>query len=434
MAQITTVSPPPPPPPPPPPLDMALDSHNDAKFRSKFVLEKEYVDRQRAKTFSLRSAVQQIRTLLRQKGDIKAAKDDKLFQRVRRQENGAHSPTTSKDRVSVPLLDLIDDNQKVRDEYGPLEDECVQLENKLYSEESRLYKLEEQFYSNWTVVPTGNLQSSFSIAMPQENSTPTESLQDDFDPLCHVSTTQYHPLTEKFLSKLGDLDLLREQFDDVMEEREHLEEQTESRKLVKLRLGPEEQAWLENSTDVQNRLYKEMRAAEQEVKELREECRLRNLVDEYDNPTEFQVQELQISDQEDGVDSGSQLSVYIKFPALITQLGAKARELKADEPKKVQKGDLAISRINDWLLENLRSSPLEIILLANTFEMKEGKLCEQWQLHVLRFWYEDTTIKTSARLRPRASSTNTQAPVKSDHSDTVGNFKNDGLSYRIFDG
>lgn len=431
MAQMATLPPrPPPPPPPPPPLDMPLVSPNHEKSRSKFDAEKVYVDRQRATTFSLRSTVQQIRKVLRQRGDIKAAKDDELFQRVRGHETGARYLSSSKGSALVPLLDLISESQKARDEYGPLEDECLQLEDRLYSEESRLYKLEEIFYSNWTVIPTGNLEGSFSVAIPQESPTPTEPQQEDFDPLCHVSTSKFHPLTEKFLSELGDLDLLRERYDDVMEEKEHLEEQRESRKLVKLHLGAEEHEWLKNSTEVQNRLYKEMQAKEQKVDELREECLLRNLVDQNDNPTEFQDQERQISDQEAGLDSGSQLSVYKKFSALIPRPGIKAMEPKAKESKKAFKSDPAMTRINEWLLENLRLSPLEIVLLANTFEMKEGKLFEQWQLYVLRLWYEDTTIKASKRLR--ASSMNTQAPVQSDHSDTVGNFRNDGLSYRIF--
>jgi hypothetical protein len=433
MAEAAISLPPGSPPPLPVPPVMESAPYSGNQSRSAFDKEWEYIERKRFNTFSLRSAVQQIRIRLRQKRDSKSTVDDRLFQKVRREEISGHSLNFTGDGKSEPLADLIEENQKARDEYGPLEDECGRLEDKLYREESRLYKLEGVFYSNWTVMPTPRFQNSSPVGFLDESSASASSQDDDVDSLSHSSMTQYHPLTAKFLSVLGDLDLLREQLDDIVEENEHLEEQSGSRNLVGLPLGAEEQKWLANSGKVQDGLHDQIRAAEKEIDDLRKECLIRNLVDKYDNPTEFQGREPQISDQEVEVKSGSEVSVYSKFPFLIpSPVAGKQKEAEQYEPMRDEKIDVTTFRINKWLLERLRSSPLDVILLASTFEKKGGNIHKQWQFQVVAFWYEDATIKNSAGIRPYTSSMTTQAPVQSDHSDTVGNFKINGHSYRLF--
>jgi len=401
--------------------DVRPNLRDGTGISSMFDAEWKFINRQRLNIFILRSALQQSRNMLRQAGDSKAATDDKLFQAVRRQQCGSLSMKLDDGHVSESLADLIEDSQKARDDYGPLDHECIELETKLYGKESQLYRLEALFFSKWTVIPSLRVERPYSTNMQGECSSPTRSESEDHESLDRSSPTQNHPLTEKFLRELGDLDLLREQVDDMMEEKELLEEQRETRKLVGLDLGLEAQSWLADSSLALASLYQRMRATELEVKELRRECLARQLVDEFDNPREFQWQVQHISSQEDGVDPGSQVSVYVKFPILIMQPGIEPNETKQQQsPQRDDTYNPTMSRINEWLLQKVRSSPLDVVLLASIFDQDcgsfSGRLDEQRQLQVLRFWYEDSTMTMAAR--PSTGRTS-KTPRQYDHLDGI---------------
>jgi hypothetical protein len=48
------------------------------------------------------------------------------------------------------------------------------------------------------------------------------------------------------------------------------------------------------------------------------------------------------------------------------------------------------------MLDKLRSSPLDVNLLARTFESVAGKTRDEWQLDVLKLWYKDGAGPTKA--------------------------------------
>jgi len=59
----------------------------------------------------------------------------------------------------------------------------------------------------------------------------------------------------------------------------------------------------------------------------------------------------------------------------------------------IENQNTATTRINQWILDKLRISPLDVNLLASTFETVHGKISKDWPFHVLKFWYKDDTIR-----------------------------------------
>ena len=56
-----------------------------------------------------------------------------------------------------------------------------------------------------------------------------------------------------------------------------------------------------------------------------------------------------------------------------------------------------------WILNRLRSSPLELNFLARIFEGTVGeKIQDDWQLSVLKFWHQDGMV-TAANPAPSLS-------------------------------
>jgi len=181
---------------------------------------------------------------------------------------------------------------------------------------------------------------------------------------------------------------------------------------------------LDNYQTAVNALQKSITEAEEEAEELRKLCFSRGLVDEAGRPTEFETQEQQsfVGD----VDAGAETSEYVKFPLLLPQPGIQ-RQMKFDagpipEESSYSPGD----HINQWLLHQLRSSPLDVNLLARTFEKEFGHIeNKNWQSNVLNFWYKDGASEGASDYQVYSSGKLTRAARRSGHStksqsDTTG--------------
>jgi hypothetical protein len=153
-----------------------------------------------------------------------------------------------------------------------------------------------------------------------------------------------------------------------------------------------------------------------EVEELKQECLTKNLIDEDGEPTDIRAQEQEIFEKEDELVSGSQISEYSKYPILLPQRGVKQEETSEYDPNPGEKSFTVAGRINTWLLDRLRSSPLDVGLLARTYEGKGGDPSDCWQISVLRLWYEDGTITGATGFQVYTSSMTTRARRRSESS------------------
>lgn len=306
------------------------------------------------------------------------------------------------------------------------------MEDHLSSQEFQLSQLEEQFYiqSNSTEPLDAKTHSDGIVANPTFGIAPIatkyhESNSED------ITDIQYHPLVTAYLSKQGDLDLLYERLDDLVDEKQSLEAEKQSRLRFGLTLDPDDQKWLDGSAHEYDALMGAIKGLEREVEDMKQECLSRGLVDEDGEPTTFRDQEEGSFKGEDEMHPGSQTSEYVKYPLLIPHPGVDQDQLDNYDPKPDDKSDITTTRINEWMLKRLRTSPLDVNLLASTFEGSIGKTDDAWQFSVLSFWFNDGTVKGSGEFPVHTGSLTTEGgPV----SEKPEYFPNDPIFERYYDG
>jgi hypothetical protein len=256
----------------------------------------------------------------------------------------------------------------------------------------------------------------------------------------------FHPLVSRYLSRMGDLDLLKERFDDLLDEKRGLEEQRERRRQLGLTLDPEDQQWLENAQSAKDDLSEKIRMLQKDLEVMKLDCLSRGLVDEDGEPTDFPIREQHSFDDEEDMNPRDQKSEYVKYPLLLPYPGVKPTREFHYEPRPDEKSERTIispaaihthkqtisatlmllssletwnssSRINEWLLHRLRMSALDVNLLARTFQDISGVITDRWQIAVLRLWYRDATMRDAdGEVRIYTDSMTTQAPAISNPS------------------
>ncbi len=339
----------------------------------------------RAEVWGLRSNIYEKRTVLREKELAKSIADDKLIKYLRTTGLGKLSRKNRTNEQDV-LKRLFEECEMLRNEYGPLEDDYHLLENVLNNREYEMQKLEAALEKRWTEAPLSEQEiTSFEHSPPPSSYSGSEFSQD------------LHPLVAEYLSKVGDVEIFRERLEWHADEKSSLELHKETLERVDMRLAEADQNWLNNYSETEAALIKELEDAEAEAERLRIQCLSRGLIDENGDPSDFEDQERQTFIDE--LDPGSEISDFVKFPRLLDNPGSKNDllpdpPLPADDTKeedRFKKTQDPSDRINSWLLRTLRSSPLDVNLLSRTFQDKVGLIPEgeKWQIEVLAFWYKD---------------------------------------------
>ncbi|KAI9640510.1 hypothetical protein NHQ30_011256 [Ciborinia camelliae] len=354
--------------------------HGQGSFQAD---EWDRIQRMRLDVWSLRSKIHEARSTLRAKQEIRSQADDRYIMRL-----NEHEVNVSVGEPEVSLSDLRFNCRMARDECGPMEDECMSLEDQLTNEEFRLTRLERQFYEKLNHPSV--LQDPASFSNPKDQlCVPNASFN------VEETANPCHPLVANYLSKLGDLDLLKEDIQDAMEEKIELENQKEARKAYNLTLEPEDQSWLDDFENMMTALYKDLHQTKTEVAELRAGCDAEGLLDSDGEPKDLQNLEEAQFEHEEGLNANGNKSEYVKFPLLIPFPGAIAEghEIHDQSSDLYHRSDASNGRVNEWMLRILRSSPLDVQLLAACHrmlrEVKDGD--RNWQLGVLSRWYMDET-------------------------------------------
>ncbi|CAG8951675.1 hypothetical protein HYFRA_00005475 [Hymenoscyphus fraxineus] len=370
------------------------------------------VQRQRVNNWTLRGEIHRIRIRLRDLQLAKSKADDSLFQHITKREllgqNIEEKRLLYGERSTRALMQAC---QLIRDKYGPLEDDCNRLEDKLSADEFKQNQLEEELYKHLKEPLSPNSESG---TMTQIDSTATASTP---SPMIYdlAEASELHPLVRAFLSKLGDLYLLMEEYDNLVEDKETLVEERSKRAQVGLQLSVEDQNFLINFESTESELTKKITETQNEVDKMRKDCFERGLVDENDEPTDLVTQE-RLSFREENLNAQENTSEYVKYPLLLPRQGIRDVVGK-DEVEKAFHGKPhdTTNRINRWLLENMLGSPLEVRLLASTFEQFEGgKISERWQYLVLDCWTRD--VPNLRRPNVYSSSLTTHASPRSNRS------------------
>jgi hypothetical protein len=362
----------------------------------------------RAEVWGLRSNIFEKRTVLREKENAKSIADDELIKYLRTTGLGRLSRKNRMDVQDI-LKRLFEECETLRNEYGPLEDDYNLLENVLNNREYEMQKLEAALEKRWTEAPLSEQENtSFEHSPPPSSYSGSEFSQD------------LHPLVAEYLSKVGDVEIFRERLDWHADERLSLEQQKETLERVDMRLAEADQTWLNNYSETEAALTKQLEDAEAEAERLRIQCFSRGLIDEYGEPLDFEDQERQTFTDE--LDPGSERSDFVKFPRLLHNPGSKNDllpdpPLPSDDTKEedlFRKTQDPSDRINSWLLRTLRSSPLDVNLLSRTFQHTVGLIPEgeEWQIEVLAFWYRDGSKEMAAKYQRSLSEVVTHSRQK----------------------
>lgn len=349
------------------------------------ILEK--IKRLRVEVWGLRSQVSDKRTALREMEREKAVADDKFMTFIRANGIETISGIQDKSKKQEALTKLFDDCETLRNEYGPLEDDCNLLEGHLNNREYEMQKLEAVVGEWWS--QTENLQQEHvSPRYSSSSSSPIDRRS--------LSSLSYHPLIVEYLSKIGERDICQERLEWHFEEKLTLEEERERRGRVNLKLAEADEKWLDNYSETEATMIKQLEEAEREVERLRIQCHSLGLVDEEGDPLDFERLERHTF-AADELEVGIETSGFVKFPLLLSNPRTKEMQLSDPHPppdnsrKHPHERQDPSDRVNEWLLQKLRSSPLDVNLLARTSESLFGPILdmEKWQSDVLKFWYHD---------------------------------------------
>lgn len=370
------------------------------------------IQKTRLDNWSLRSKIHESRAELRDKQFAKAATEDALIQQIQKQQLVVtnHKQVNQEPDV-MAILQLREECQKARNEYGPLEDDCNLLEDRLSRQEFRLARMEDEFYRRSD--PGSHLESP-SIPRYEKTTVQNQNPFNGMSPEEFVDM-ENHPEVANFRSKLGDLDLLREHFDDLLEEQESLNEEKDSLSLVNRALDGTSQKLLDKWPEVRDNAINELRRLEDEVSFLRQECFSKGLIDEYDDPTNIENLEQASFSEDNDINSQDHISEYVKYPSLLPRRSVKEGIGIHFESEPDDQSDNSPGRVNQWLLYRLRSSAMDVMLLASISEDWLDIFSGQWEILVLDNWYNDDTVK-STEARVFSSSMSTRAPVGSDVS------------------
>ena len=270
--------------------------------------------------------------------------------------------------------------QDSRNEYGPLEEAYNALEEQFNREDYEAKELGEKILKSEISAPGFDINSRSSSSSEEDSEAP--EIVREFD----------HPLYEEYMSRLGDADLCREALSDLMIEHENLLHAQEVRRRVGRELLPDDQVTLENFSAAEVKLLDELRRIEAGVEQLRLECIREGLFGEDENEDDEGEGE-QIDLLQPSIGSvDPERTEYEKYPLLLEK-----PEEKEDENKSkvlltdFKEGDVG-DRITCWLLHKLRSSGLEVELLASfTDGLDRFTDTEKWQEEVLQFWFFDSS-------------------------------------------
>jgi hypothetical protein len=266
--------------------------------------------------------------------------------------------------------------QDARNQYGPLEEAYNAVEEQLNREEYEVKELGEKMLKSEITAPGIDL---CSISSSEEGSEALEIVRE-----------LYHPLYEEYMSRLGDADLCHEALSDLVIEHENLLYAKEVRRRVGRELLPDDQMTLENFPAAEAKLRDDLRRIEADIEHLRLGCIREGLFGEDENEDECESEEIDLLHPSIGSVDPKQAE-YNKYPLLLEK-----PEEKEDESKSkvllthFKEGDVG-DRITCWLLHKLRSSGLEVELLARITDGLDRSIdTEKWQEEVLQFWFFDS--------------------------------------------
>jgi hypothetical protein len=237
------------------------------RARERIVIRRQRVQRTRRLIRACREKVHKFRDELRDVVDLLARRYNER--------------KTLEQQFEENIKDLYEKLQNARDKLGPAEDEYDNLERRLDNEEDDLEEEEEFFYSHNDlfniIVPESRLDIPLSPL--SEPSRPLDSDPEDF--------VFEHPLVRKYLKKLEEAEDLKEDMDQLENEYLEVSEKMMFRRKHHIPLSEETTTFLyDEYPKLHAEIIKDLRAAEDALFKIRDECIEEKLFTESDHTYE----------------------------------------------------------------------------------------------------------------------------------------------------
>lgn len=440
-------------------------SSEDSEEQRHHRLDKDYerLEDTRDDIQELRARIHQQRRKLKRSREIKDTADNSFMSILRpllTKKGALDSQSISFESLDTRFKHM----QSTRTEHQELEAAIEELEDELSRTESQATYLERRF-----------LKALYTPSGPQKRRPHDFSDDDDVPPsrtsLLGIPTARRedtHPLYDEFMSAVGNLQLAEEHLEDLIMNKLVAEQEQEHRRQV-LQLHPREsmassrrrhseyERVIRNFETQHREAQDEIKKCGSEVSRLKALCEEKGVFPQHAPMHEMYSFQPDVYDDDDDDMSlnyeGDETLAHPQFPLLLTNpshilntnlpLTAKrafqqAMRLPDDDPtrhtvfsaaskefnietlvsdfKEGDKSDL----INRWLLQKLRTSPMEVELLHSTFLSSLFILdTNRWEQDVLFFWSRDDANIPPDSFQGPVTSADVEAPRPTKFPDSI---------------
>lgn len=372
-----------------PPRIEPVNIRTTEKDRQRRVEAFQNLTEKRENVIGLRLRVHEARSSLRYERETLNNLDAQLVQRLRAAIASNALPK------QASLVDDLEDLQRSRDSLQPKEDDYNRLEDQLNREEWELKEMEQRLYQ-----PSGSAKMTllgdddvdlFGAAFDLTDASSVISV--------YSGPAETSSQTNRYLSRKGDANLLREQIAELRAEKSQIVEDEIVRKRIGLALDEESRSFLDNVDSRLEILLEDLANVEEDVSRLQAAL------------TEKDV--MFLSNQFDSggwdISSPSATEVFPPDSALVAAIESATTELDflrqdplllpIDDPKDdtseagPEHSDSPPSDINRWLLHRLRRSIPEVRRYKSTEELRNLRLDqERIKDLALEWWYKDESV------------------------------------------
>ncbi|KIL90527.1 hypothetical protein FAVG1_06259 [Fusarium avenaceum] len=327
------------------------------------------------------------------------------------------------------------DLQRLRTEYQAFENDYEDLEVTLDEEEETLNRLEIRFFSMLAVGQTIPLEQA-----PEDESKHEEdqSIPNDLMGIAPDGPPEdLHPLFRDLMESVGDLENAKEELDELLFLKEQHEGELKMKTAAGMELNDAEIEFFEEFPLEEEQMRSSVAGLERQVADLRNLCEEKGAMQKHLSSRvsyllypEKGYEDIELDDVSVILRSRSDLA-HGTFPVLLSQpehvmaedlpltsRGAlkAAAALPASDPAKpnlmqLASKEYAIDRlmldhgeggkgdfINRWLLQQLRLSSVNALLLHTTFTKSRAlkiRDLDRWQSDVLHYWWNDEVAELS---------------------------------------
>jgi len=385
------------------PIPQSKPLQNRAKLRRKRIEIISKLEDKRNRVVDLRLRLHELRTSLRQQRDSLSVRDAQLIQAMRFVFLG-HELTGR-----GPLHEEFERLQEARDSLQPLQDDYDRLEDEVNREEHDLGELESRLYP-LDVSAQNSALNGEELAILDGRAGYTESSLS-----AHSGPADASSKVNRYLSRKGDVHLLRERLDELRMERAQIVEEEYVRAQIGRALDDYSRGFLLNFDSRHDELQRELAEAEEDAARLE-----RALIDNEDfinSPNQFDDTQPEISDEDtpaatsqNSFDQTSEVlssaDPTLDAPDPLLLSGAEAASPMFSE-RLAEGSKNVISKatyINQWLLHRLRRSLHEVRRFKSRPELQNLNL-DQMQIKdmALELWFHDSSAETFVMNRKRAA-------------------------------